>query len=97
MIVSDDCKWALYFKIIKIIVSELTFALASVINDDRKWRNNWERPLQSSFTMVVCLQYRPQVLLKTTMIFIAKLGGNETQPYLVEPNNLENFKINKIK
>ncbi len=41
MIVSDDFKWTLYFKINMMIESALTLALASVITYDHKWRSKW--------------------------------------------------------
>ncbi len=41
-IISDDCKWTLYYKIIMMIGSGLPFVLASVVNYDPKWRHNLE-------------------------------------------------------
>ncbi len=53
MIVSDDHKWTLYYKIIMTILSALLLALTSVVNYDPKWCHNLEHHLWSSFTIVL--------------------------------------------
>ncbi len=57
-----------YYKTMITIVSyapNLALALAGVINYDYKWRHNLERhllmKLEASFTIIMCLYYRPQV------------------------------------
>ncbi len=65
-IISDNRKWRLYYK----CFISLYLALASVVNYARKWRHSLERhllmTLESSFTIVTCLQYRPLVILQRT-------------------------------
>ncbi len=51
MIISDDCKWSLYYKCIMALA--LTLDLATVVNYDCKWRHNVEHHLQSSFMIII--------------------------------------------
>jgi hypothetical protein len=53
--VSDDRKWSLYYK----CAYDCNWALASVVDYDRKWCYNLERhllmTLGASITIVICL------------------------------------------
>ncbi len=59
MIVSDDHKWCLYYKMCFTLAVAYALALASVITYDRKWRFNLEchllMTLAVSITIVICL------------------------------------------